>query len=69
MAEQLTPDQAKVSDALIASGAVIPFERLKWTDFPLETRLRALRALLAASARLRERRLAAAAEAVGLKAA
>lgn len=47
---------ARVSDALIAEGVVIPFERLKWTDFALETRLRALRLMLAASARLRERK-------------
>jgi hypothetical protein len=73
MADQQTPNQAKVSDALIAAGVVVPFEQLKWTDFPLETRLRGLRALLDAMARLRERRRMEAqieaAQAVELKAA
>jgi hypothetical protein len=36
----------RISDALIASGAAIPLEKLKWTDYPLETRLRGLRVLL-----------------------
>jgi hypothetical protein len=54
--DQQTPDRAKVSDALIAAGVVVPFEQLKWTDFPLETRLCALRILLGAVARQREQR-------------
>lgn len=58
MADQEKPNQERVSDALIASGAVVPFEQLTWTDFPLETRLRALRFLLSAVARRREKRLA-----------
>lgn len=58
MTDQQTPNQAntRVSDALIAAGVVVPFERLKWTDFPLETRLRALRLMLDALARRREKR-------------
>jgi hypothetical protein len=36
----------RISDALIASGKAIPLEKLRWTDYPLETRLRGLRLLL-----------------------
>lgn len=56
MSERRSSNQTRVCDELIAAGKVTPFDQLKWTDFPLETRLRALRALLDASARLCEKR-------------
>lgn len=65
MADQQTPNQAnqiRVSDALEAAGKIVPFERLKWEDFPLDTRLRVLRLFLDELARLKEKRRQEAAE-------
>jgi acyl-CoA reductase-like NAD-dependent aldehyde dehydrogenase len=48
MADQETANQApaRASDELVAAGVLVPFEEMEWTDFPLETRLRALRFIL-----------------------
>jgi len=43
----------RVSDALIACGAFRPFDEVRWEDFPLKTRLIALRILLDEVARIR----------------
>lgn len=73
MADEQTANQAINVDDVVADLGLVPFERLKWIDFPLETRLRGLRALLDSLARLRERRRmeaqAETAQSVELKAA
>ena len=46
----------RVSDALIACGRLRLFDDLKWEDFPLKTRLSALRILLDEVARIRAER-------------
>jgi len=49
----------RISDALIASGAAVPMDQVRWTDFPIATRMKALRILPDEVARIRAEERAA----------
>jgi hypothetical protein len=48
----------RISDALIASGELIPMDRVRYRDLPVEVRQRGLRVLLKAVARIEAERAA-----------